>query len=213
MAVKERTLTADGIEQQFGVNHCAHFLLFQQLRHALLADATAESPSRVVMLASSGHRFNTVLLGDINFDRTPYDSFKSYGQSKTCNIWMALEIERRYGSKHLHATAVMPGAIVTNLARHMDASALDHIVTSPEYAKMWKNPEQGAATSVWAAVGADWERTGGAYLEDVRVAVPCTSDNMLAPGFAPHAFDREGATKLWDLSNAMVGLMREDEIR
>ncbi len=58
--------------------------------------------SAQVCLSSSAHKRSTVLLDDLDFSKSGYDPWKSYGQSKTANIWMATEIERRYGSKGQH---------------------------------------------------------------------------------------------------------------
>ena len=60
----------------------------------------------------------------------------------------------------LHATAVHPGGILTQLARHLDPALVKGMVT-PEMELQLKSPEQGAATTVWAAVSKTWEGTGG----------------------------------------------------
>jgi NAD(P)-dependent dehydrogenase (short-subunit alcohol dehydrogenase family) len=42
---------------QIGTNHLAHFLLFQMVKPLLLQSAKdSETPSRVVVVASTGHR-------------------------------------------------------------------------------------------------------------------------------------------------------------
>ena len=113
--------TAEGFETQFGVNHLSHFLLFQLLKDALLASSTEGFQSRVVMVASSGHRRGGVDFEDIMFERgREYHPFDAYGQSKTANIYMANEIERRYGGQGLHGLSLHPGGIMTGLQKHMD---------------------------------------------------------------------------------------------
>lgn len=52
-----------------------------------------------VILSSSAHKRGNVQLHDLDFKKSGYDQWASYGQSKTANIWTALEIERRYGSQ------------------------------------------------------------------------------------------------------------------
>ena len=70
-----------------------------------------------------------------------------------------------------------------------------------------KTLEQGAATTVWAAIGKEWEGTGGKYLENCSVAQP-TADGQpdKVGGVMPHAYDEAGATKLWELSLDAVGV-------
>jgi len=200
--------TKDGLETQFGVNHVAHFLLFELLRPILLASSTPAFPSRVVCVSSAAHRQSSVNLDDLNFAKGGYDPWKAYGQSKTANIWMATEIERRYGSQGVHATAVHPGVIMTKLARHLDDAHAARLRT-PEMQTSLKSAEQGAATTVWAAVGKEWANRGGKYLEDVGEAgardpdVPITVFGV--PGYMPWAYDSEGAKKLWTISLQLVG--------
>ena len=100
---------------QFGTNHVGHFLLTCLLVPQLLADP----PSRVVNLSSGGHRGSDIVWDDPNFERREYDKFAAYGQSKTANILFSVELDRRLGDRGVHAYAVHPGMIATELGRHM----------------------------------------------------------------------------------------------
>jgi NAD(P)-dependent dehydrogenase (short-subunit alcohol dehydrogenase family) len=205
--------TEDGFETQFGTNHLGHFLLFQLLKPALLKASSPAFQSRVVCLTSSGHRYSPVLFDDLDLSVGGYTPFKAYGQSKTANIHMATEIERRYGARGLHATAVHPGGIMTNLARHLGADVIaGFIKASPGMAQQLKDAQQGAATTVWAAVGREWEGTGGKYLEDVSVAKPAAdpADLTVHKGFVPWAYDTQAANRLWTESCKMVGVKDDD---
>jgi len=207
MACPEGT-TKDGFETQLGTNHLGHFLLFQLLKPTLLASSTPAFKSRVVSLTSAGHQFSPVHFDDLNLKKMGYQQWVAYGQAKTANIYLATEIERRYGSKGLHATAVHPGGIHTNLARHLDPEFLKTFIT-PEIIKQMKDVQQGAATTVWAAVGAEWEGRGGKYLENCSISPPVASDETgmsLRLGYKSYAYDQEAATKLWNISNELVGL-------
>ena len=200
--------TQDGFETQLGVNHVAHFLLFQLLRDALLHSSTASFNSRVVMLSSSGHEYSPVLFDDLDLSTRGYDPFVAYGQSKTANIYMALEIERRYGSRGLHSTALHPGGIITELARHLDESVVQRILTD-EVAKIMKTAQQGAATTVWAAVSKEWEGEGGKYPDNVGVSKLKDESTVIGSGYVPYAYDADAAKRLWTESLRMVG-MQED---
>jgi NAD(P)-dependent dehydrogenase (short-subunit alcohol dehydrogenase family) len=79
--------TEEGFESQFGVNHLAHFLLFNLLKETMLRSSTKERSSRVVMVSSSGHRNSGGLVGDCNFKKGEYAPGKAYGQSKTANVY------------------------------------------------------------------------------------------------------------------------------
>ena len=47
----------------------------------------------------AGHRSSYIRFDDLDFKKEPYNKWVSYGQSKTANIYLANEIERRYGSQ------------------------------------------------------------------------------------------------------------------
>jgi NAD(P)-dependent dehydrogenase (short-subunit alcohol dehydrogenase family) len=208
MALPKLKYTKDGFEMQFGVNHLAHFLLFELLKPALLASASSEFSSRVVNVSSSAHHVASINeSGNYNFEKTEYNDWISYGQSKTANIYMANEIERRYGSRGLHATSVHPGMISTGLMQHMDPATVEALKKDENMYKLMKSPEQGAATTVWAAIGQEWEKKGGEYLADCGKTTRGNDNHEIAGvGFAGHAYDAEKEARLWKDSLKMVGL-------
>ena len=206
MAVPNLVKTADGFESQFGTNHLAHFLLFQLLKPTLLASASPTFASRVVCYSSSGHRAGGIQAPNYNFERGGYSSFAAYGQSKTANLYMANEIERRYGSKGLHGLSLHPGGIATGLQKHMPA-AVKESWKEPDIANYMKSPAQGAATGVYAALSKEWEGRGGRYLEDCEEAPPVSPyGGPMAAGYASHAYDEKKARLLWKDSCQMVGV-------
>jgi len=123
--------TADGFETQFGTNHLVHFLLTQLLLPTLQASSTPAFYSRVIVLASSGHRHGGINFHNLNFEGE-YNPWVAYGQSKTANIYTASEVERRYGSKGVHAWSVHPGMIMTGLAKHVPAEMLEALAQNPD---------------------------------------------------------------------------------
>jgi NAD(P)-dependent dehydrogenase (short-subunit alcohol dehydrogenase family) len=188
--------TAEGFEGQFGTNHLGHFLLTGLLAPALVAGA----PGRVVNLSSAGHRITDIHWDDPNYETRPYDKWEAYGQSKTANILFTVALERRLGPVGVHAYAVHPGMIATNLGRHLDRSDLaalnDRAKRSPGGGLPgYKSIPAGAATTVYAATSPDLEGSGGVYLADCAV----TDDH------APWALDPASADRLWELSERLVG--------
>ncbi|PVH72920.1 short-chain dehydrogenase/reductase-like protein [Cadophora sp. DSE1049] len=198
--------TKDGFETQFGTNHLAHFLLFLLLKPTLLASSTPKFASRVVILSSVGHRISEVHFDNINLDGE-YEPWKAYGQSKTASLWTANQIERKYGSRGLHAFSLHPGSIATELSRHMTADDLAGAAADQTFANMMKSAQQGAATTVWAAAAKELEGTGGRYLENCQVSKPYQpSAGQWGPGHAPWAYDSEKEAKMWSLSLKLLGM-------
>lgn len=195
--------TADGFEMQFGTNHLGHFALTAELMPLI----ERGSARRIVNLSSRGHHIAPVDFDDPNFTRRAYDPWISYGQSKTANILFTVELERRYAVLGIHAYAVHPGGIETNLGRHMTeamAAALIERVTKADPNFAFKTIPQGAATHCWAATAPELEGRGGVYCEDCHVAE--VDDQSPAGGVRSYALDPQAAERLWMLSEELTGV-------
>lgn len=202
--------TEDGFETQFGTNHLGHFVFINRIAK-LIKDG-----GRLVNLSSSGHRFSNVDLNDSNFETTPYEPFVAYGRSKTANILFAVEFDRRHRDRGVRATAVHPGGIATELARHMPDGAIEAWVQQIQEQRAaageppfeFKSIPQGSATSVWAGVVASANEVGGKYCEDCQVGelIPADSQvSTISRGVRSYALDPENAKALWKKSEEMVG--------
>ncbi|MDJ0641891.1 MAG: SDR family NAD(P)-dependent oxidoreductase [Erythrobacter sp.] len=194
--------TADGFEMQFGTNHLGHFTLTKHLMPLI----EAGSDKRIVNLSSRGHFIAPANLDDPNFEDAAYDPWLSYGQSKTANVLFSVGLEERVADKGIHAYAVHPGGIDTNLGRHLseeEAEALVQRVTTSDPDFQWKSIPQGAATSVWAATAEELEGAGGVYCEDCGVA-PVDNESSNS-GVRSYALDKESARRLWAISEELVG--------
>lgn len=200
--------TRDGFESHWGTNHLAHFLLFELLKPVLLESAQPDFQSRVVIVSSTAHRNAPMDFDDLNWETRKYDGLQAYGQSKLANVYTASEIERRYGSQGLHGWSVHPGGIRTGLQR---PSLADYVVVFKSgimnTLNFMANAEQGASTSVWAAVSRELEGQGGKYLEQDRISEPAKKNfKPIEPGHADWAYDGDKAKRLYDVSLTLVGL-------
>jgi NAD(P)-dependent dehydrogenase (short-subunit alcohol dehydrogenase family) len=198
--------TTDGFETQFGTNHLGHFVLVNRIVSLL------KPGSRLVNLSSAGHRYSDVDLDDPNFEHTPYTEFGAYGRSKTANILFAVEFDRRHKANGIRATAVHPGGIHTELARHMQPEVLQQMLEQINAANAaagkpafnFKTIPQGAATSVWSGIVASADDVGARYCEDCHVADFSEGEDIRG-GVRAYALDPEHAKALWTKSEEMVG--------
>ena len=201
MAIPTLELTADGWERQFATNHLGHFALTTGLHDALAAAGGA----RIVSVSSTGHLRSPVHLDDLHFERREYEPWQGYGQSKTANVLLAVEATRRWADDGIVANALMPGGIMTNLQRHVTQEVRDRWQKMvDEGVGHFKNTQQGAATSLVAAVAPELEGTGGHYLEDCNEAETIADDAEASKGVRAWAKDPETAERLWDVSAALV---------
>jgi NAD(P)-dependent dehydrogenase (short-subunit alcohol dehydrogenase family) len=202
MAIPDRTLTPRGDELHFATNHLGHFQLAAGLHPALRASGSA----RVVSLSSTAHLYCPILFDDPTFAFVPYSPFLGYGQSKTANVLFAVEANRRWERDAITVNAVMPGGIATRLQRHIDPEALAQARREAGASAELKTVEQGAATSILAAVSPWLEGVGGRYLEDCNEAevVGTRADSDGRHGVAAYALDEGNAERLWELSERLT---------
>ncbi|UYV16861.1 SDR family NAD(P)-dependent oxidoreductase [Porphyrobacter sp. ULC335] len=197
------THTADGFEMQFGTNHLGHFALTGEL-FPLIERGTAK---RIVNLSSRGHHMGPVHFDDPNFTHRPYDPWSSYGQSKTANVLFSVGLEQRFAVLGIHAYAVHPGGIETNLGRHMTQGMRDGLmarISKSDTGFAWKTIPQGAATSCWAATAPELEGKGGVYCEDCHVAE--VDEESSTGGVRSYALNPSFADQLWKLSEELTGV-------
>ena len=126
---------------------------------------------------------------------------------------MTNAITRYYGSDGLTGLAVHPGGITTTgLWKTLSFAELQAMGDAEAMARSFKSAEQGAATTVWAAVSPRFEDVakGGVLLGDVGEARAAKEDDAAdTPSFAPWAYDVEGEDRLWKISREMIGLGAE----
>jgi NAD(P)-dependent dehydrogenase (short-subunit alcohol dehydrogenase family) len=185
-----RTLTTDGHELTFQVNHLAGFLLTRLLREQL----SAGHATVITTSSSAGATRSTTVDPDDLDMATRYEGLRAYKASKLANVLFTRELARRWGPLGVSAAALHPGMVRTQWGKTGPA-AVRAVVGSP-FRLLMRSPERGADTIVWLATtrpGRDWA-TGG-YFADRK---PATA--------SPLADDTTLATRLWDQSEAMCGL-------
>ncbi|GIL36726.1 SDR family NAD(P)-dependent oxidoreductase [Phycicoccus sp. DTK01] len=199
MMIQDLTRTPEGREMQFATNHLGHVQLTTGLHQAL---ASADDGARVVMVSSTGHLFGPVVFDDVDYRFRAYDPLSAYAQSKTAEILFAVGASRRWSDDGITVNAVNPGAIATDLQRHVGGR-----LATPEDER--KTVQQGAATSVFAATSRLLDGVGGRYLDDCQEATVVDERSPdaggLAGSVARYALDPEGADRLWSLSTALLG--------
>jgi NAD(P)-dependent dehydrogenase (short-subunit alcohol dehydrogenase family) len=198
MAIPELTMSPSGHEMQFATNHLGHFALAVGLHDAL----AAADKARVVSVSSGGHKRSPVVFDDIDYAFRDYDRLGAYGQSKTANVLFAVEATKRWAGDGIIANALMPGAILTQLGRHVDAEVAAAAMKRQQNVK---TVEQGAATSVLLAASPLVDGIGGRYFEDCNEAH--VVERRGAPGsggVASYALDPGNAERLWEVSLRMA---------
>ena len=179
-------LTVDGFERTFALNHLAAFLLSYELR-TLLGEG-----SRLVTVASEGHRFARFEWDDLATSSQSWGSIRAYANSKLCNIWFARESARRLAARHVTSNALHPGTVASNFGASGGAVFRTMAKLSRPFLLSSKG---GARTSVYASSAPELDGVTGEYLKKSRIAKA-----------SRQARDDAGARQLWKLSEKLCGV-------
>jgi NAD(P)-dependent dehydrogenase (short-subunit alcohol dehydrogenase family) len=176
--LRKRTLTPEGLETTFAVNHLAPFLLTLLLLDWLPRDP----PARIVNVSSNTHRSARVDFGDLQGERT-YDGYAAYALSKLGNVLFTFALARRLkaAGSPVSVNALHPGVVSTNLLR-------------AGWGGGGVSPQAGAETSVFLATEA-LAGTTGQYFVDKRPA-PAASQ----------ALDEALQEQFWEVSARLAGV-------
>ena len=196
-----KTITIDGFESQFGVNHLGHFAL----TGLLLPKLEATPKSRIVIVSSIGHRSGDIYFDDINAAKS-YVPQQRYYQSKLANLLHMYELDRRLRAKNSTTIAVAahPGGADTELPRHLTTGFQARFLRMimPLLRPIANSAESGAWPTLLGAVAPDV--AGGQYFGPGRfgeVSGPAKQVDSTAKSKDPDL-----AKRLWDLSIEMTGV-------
>ncbi|MFC7203929.1 SDR family oxidoreductase [Haloferax namakaokahaiae] len=187
----EGSLTSDGVERTFAVNHLAPFVLTHDLLGLVPDDG------RVVTVSSEVHRRAG---GD--FDVTElagYDGLDAYARSKLANVLFTAELARRLDGPT--ANCCHPG-FVPSSALWRDASlpvraSVGVLTRLPTFLSggFIDTPATAAETLVYLAASPEVADVSGRYFSDCTLKSP-----------ASNATDERLAEQVWTLSEDLTGL-------
>ena len=182
LAKKHRTLSTDGFELTFAVNHLAPFLFTRELMPLLRAGA----PSRIVNVASAAEAQGPIDFDDLQSTQN-YRGFRVYGKTKLMNVLFTYELAARLEGTGVTANCLHPGAVATDLLRQLPRWL--YALISP----FLLTPERGAATQVMLASSPSVEGVSGGYYVKGK-----------ANRSSRRSYDVEARRRLWDVSETMV---------
>ncbi|MES2859948.1 MAG: SDR family oxidoreductase [Pseudomonadota bacterium] len=205
MALPTREVTVDGFEMQLATNYLGHFALTARLLPLLEAGR-----ARVVQLSSIAHRQGRIRFDDLNHT-TGYKAWPVYAQSKLAMLMFALELDRRStaGDWGLTSVAAHPGyartGLIANgpLVKSPIARAGLELIFRPLIEPLISHSAAAGALPILMAA-TDPSVKGGAYVGATRLM-----ELKGPPGPAkaePQALDTAAAARLWEATEAMLGV-------
>ncbi|MHB2210380.1 SDR family oxidoreductase [Methylobacterium sp. CM6257] len=185
-----RTLTVDGIERTWALDHLGYVLLTLELLESLKAAAASGAKPRIVNVASAAHYRGHIDFDDIEGARR-YGAMRAYAQAKLGNVLFTYALARRLRDSGITVNAVHPGVINTGFAKN----------TGGLFGAAWSlmrpfltKPDKGAETSLHVASAPELDGVTGRYFSHAR---PKTS--------SAESRDEAVQERVWALSLAQVG--------
>jgi retinol dehydrogenase-12 len=185
-----RTLTVDGIERTWALDHLGYVLLTLELLESLKASAAAGGKPRIVNVASAAHYRGHIDFDDIEGARR-YGAMRAYAQAKLGNVLFTYALARRLRDSGIAVNCLHPGVINTGFARN----------TGGLFGTAWSlmrpfltSPDKGAQTSLHVASAPELDGVTGRYFSHAR---PKTS--------SAESRDEAVQERVWALSLAQIG--------
>jgi NAD(P)-dependent dehydrogenase (short-subunit alcohol dehydrogenase family) len=184
-----RTLTEDGLETVFCVNHLASFLLTRLLLPRLYESA----PARIIQVNSQGHRFGGLDLNDLNWERRRYKGLQGYGASKIAQLFTVWELADQLKGSGVTINAMHPGEVRTNIG--MNNGILYRWYQ--RYLLWWilKDPVISGNAIYYLAAAPEMAEVSGRFFNQTIDEKP-----------ASHALDRSIGKRIWTISEELTGL-------
>jgi retinol dehydrogenase-12 len=180
------TLSADGFEMTFALDHLAYFVLTTRL-----LDLVQKTPgARVVSTSSAAHLWGKMNLATIA-KREGSAGFSAYSDAKLANVLFTRELARRLAGSSATANCFHPGFVSTGFGLNNGGLV--------KWAIGWvgplfgRTPAKGAETLIWLATSPDAAKYNGDYFHDLKVART-----------AKLAQSDEQASGLWSLSEKLA---------
>ncbi len=178
--------TAEGFELSFAVNYLAPFLLTTSLLDLLRASA----PSRVINIASGGHRDGRIDFDDLQSERH-FSGQRAYNNSKLALVLLTYELARRAEADHVTANCVDPGFVRgTNIGQDMAAG---YRFLGALMGPVMASPTKAGEQIVWAATEPTLENVSGAYFKH-RKRAQSSADSR----------DVQVALRLWQATEQLL---------
>lgn len=183
---QSRTLTEEGLEATFALNHMAPFVIARRLVPLLHQAA----PSRLIVVSSHSHYSGTVDFENLQGEKK-YSALRQYANTKLMNVLFSNAFDRRFQSQGIRSNALHPGVVRTGIGyknTNLLGKAAWWLFTR------WKGipAEAGAKTSVWLATEEIGVREGGKYFSN------CKEKQPLTEALKPELMD-----KLWSYSETL----------
>jgi len=182
----ERTVTVDGLETMFAVNHLAYFMMTNLLRPQLAAGR-----ARVLNVTGGIEAAGTIDFDDLQRARK-FGWFKTLAQSKLANVLFTYEAARRFAEDRIVVNCLNPGGVKTALGQN--TGGLPRLMMTLG-ALFFASPEKAARNFVQPLVSPELAQLTGKYF---------APDGRTLARSSARSHDAALAERLWTVSAALT---------
>ncbi len=188
----KKKMSAENIELVYTTNHLSVFLFTMLLKQKLIDSR----PSRIIQVNSEGHRFYKTRLNDLNFKKHIYTGLRSYGASKTAQLYTVYELAEMLKDLGVTVIAMHPGAVKTNIGQNNGFlyRLFSKVFTSP----MLKDVSISSDAIYYLATDDEVISNSGKFYNLTNLELPAT-----------HARDDEMQKAVFESSLKLTGLYKE----
>jgi NAD(P)-dependent dehydrogenase (short-subunit alcohol dehydrogenase family) len=182
----KRENTVQGHEMTFGVNHIGYFVMTQ----IFLPLLKVTEGSRIINTASEAHKMASLKLNDLNREKKRYSQWRTYGNSKLCNILFTRTLARKLDGTNIITHCFHPGVVRTRFGS--GSSGLMRLFW-PLFRPFMISSKRGASTGLHLALSEDAGSTTGKYWSRSKR----NRGNR-------HARNDDNANRLWELTEGLL---------
>ena len=182
----DHTITEEGLEKTFALNHLSYFAL----TNLLLDNLEAKNSSRVINVASGAHLNARLDTSDFQMEKK-YKGWTAYCNSKLMNILFTYEADKRFQGKNISFNCLHPGFVDTRFGD--DNKGVGKNILSIGKRLFAINVKKGARTVVFLASSNEISKVGGKYF--------CKSKSTKSSKIS---YSKSTQRRLWEYSQKII---------
>jgi len=177
-----RTVTSEGIEKTFALNHMSYFALSKLF-------SASFSKLRIINVSSEAHRAIQLKINDFQNSHMYY-GWHAYKRSKLANIYLTYELAKKYEDEDITVNCLHPGLVNSDFANN---NSLRYKIMSSLIKCFGISTREGALTSIYLASEETLENISGLYFDKCR---PRKSSHV--------SYDEQMSQELWSYSENIL---------
>ncbi|TGL67541.1 SDR family NAD(P)-dependent oxidoreductase [Leptospira jelokensis] len=182
----KRTVTNEGLESTFALNHLNYFILAL----GLLPTLKAAEQGRIINVASRAHEGVELDFNDLLAEKQ-YSGWKQYQRSKLMNLYFSYELAERLNQTKITVNCLHPGFVKTKFGQNNEGLAKIILTFAQNIFAI--SEDKGAETSIFLATDPNLSSTSGKYFVKKKESKS-----------SPVSYDKTARRNLWTYTEDLL---------